>query len=125
MKLVLARVFPARLAMQLPLSEGRAVGELLARGDTVLMLATDGDKLQGYACFGLDADGMLTVYAARAMAGLSVKLAMQALFGAAQVIGAPVRVHTEKVKAMAKMMGAKLAFDGIDGDGLPMGVFYG
>ncbi|WJS83883.1 hypothetical protein [Paracoccus sp. TOH] len=75
--------------------------------------------------FGEDDGHMLTIFAARAVSGFMAKAALTGLFGAAQVLGQPLRVHTTKVRTFAKMMGAGRASVAIDGDGIPMGVFHG
>lgn len=114
---------PEALAAAITCDKERALAsELMGRGEAALV-ASDGDHVAAYAIFGQDADNMLTVYAARALRGFIAKAAMQGLFGAAQIAGVPVRVHTEKVRAMARMMGADLAVAAKDMDGLPMGVF--
>lgn len=117
-----AYVAPAELLQRLEGSEAAAVRDLVERGEKAL-LVRDGEKLVGYAVFGLDVTDMLTVYAARSFNHVMTGVAMRAVFGAAQIIGAPVRVHTEKVRAMARMMGAPDAIAGADIEGVPMGVF--
>lgn len=114
---------PAALLARLQGDEAATVAELCDRDDTRALIVRDGEKLVGYAVFGLDRNDMLTVYAARSFTHWLAKAAMQAVFGAAQIMGAPVRVHTEKVRAMARMMGADDAIAGFDLDGVPMGVF--
>lgn len=107
-------------------SEAALVAMLSARDDTMSIIVMDTDnKLAGYAVFGFDRDDMLTIYAARSINHFMTKVAMKAYFGAAQILGVPVRVHTEKVREMAKMMGATDFIAALDGDKLPMGVFYG
>lgn len=110
------------------LDEAALVADLLARGDTAAMVATDGDSLLGYAVFGWDADQMVTVYAARSFGGLLTKAALSGIFGAAQVVGAPVRVHADRVArgvAMARAMGAQVVTSGADMDGIPMAIIGG
>jgi muconolactone delta-isomerase len=125
MKIGLERTLAPDLAAQLEAQEAIEIGELSARGDCQVMTLIEGEKLAGYAVFGLDRGDMLTVYMARATAGYIAKAAMMGLFGAAKIAKVPVRVHTQKVAAMARMMGAPSFLPAIDGDGLPMGVFYG
>lgn len=107
------------------LPERDLVCELMQRDDTRALIVTEAEKLLGYAVFGSDDDGILTVYAARAISGLMARAAMVGMFGAAQIMGAPLRVHTERVAAMARMMGAGSFASAFDSDGIPMGVFGG
>lgn len=104
-------------------TEAATVAELSARDDTKSLLVADGEKVVAYAVFGFDDQEIITVFAARAMNHFLAKCAMQAFFGAAQVLGTPLRVHTEKLRAMARMMGAESALATFDCDGVPMGVF--
>lgn len=101
------------------------VAELSARDDTMSLTISDEKGVIGYAVFGIDNDNMVTVYAARSMNSFIAKAAMIGVFGAAQVMGMPLRVHTEKLRGMARMMGAEQAFKCLDLDGVPMGVFNG
>lgn len=115
--------FPASNMGELP--EADLVAELMARGDTAALVATDGEALMGYAVFGFDADQIVTVYAARSMGGMLTRAALVGIFGAAQVMGAPVRVHAEKVGrgvAMARAMGAQVVSHARDLDGIPMAI---
>lgn len=119
--------FPADLLAELP--EAETVAEVAARSENAcLLLQDDAGALLGYAVFGLDLDGMLAVYAARALGGGWVaRAAMAGLFGAAQVIGSPLRFHLDdwqgRMKAAARMMGADIAEGILDGDGVRQGVF--
>lgn len=105
-------------------TEAAIVAELSGREDTISLLVTDSEKMVGYAVFGFDVDDIITVYAARSVNHFLTKCAMRAYFGAAQVLGVPVRVHTEKVRQMARMMGATDFLAALDGDKVPMGIFY-
>lgn len=116
---------PAELAAQLPADEAAACAELAERGDMTLTVTEEDGQLAGYAVFGMDQGDLLAVYKARAIRGFVTRAAMMGLFGAAQIAGTALRVHTDKVEAMARMMGAKVSFRARDGDGLPMGVFCG
>jgi hypothetical protein len=116
--------FPSAMLAQIEAGEAALVVELMQRGEVALVVS-EGGKLAGYAVFGFDEGGMVTVYAARSFNSFLARAAMLGIFGAAQIIGAPVRVHTEKLRAMARMMGADKALAALDGDGLPMGVFHG
>lgn len=117
--------FPAELLVQLATDEARLVQELTGRGDTVSLTVTDGARLVGYAVMGWDDADMVTVYAARSLNHFLARAAMMGIFGAAQIMGAPLRVHTEKLRAMARMLGAEKALAALDGDRVPMGVFDG
>lgn len=124
MKLQIVQVdFPADLLAMLDPQEGDLIRELMARGEVALIATDDDGALVGYAVFGFDAGDMVTVYAARSRNNLMARAAMMGIFGAAQVIGRPVRVHTEKLRGMARMMGAQIALPARDGDGVPMGIF--
>lgn len=116
---------PAEMAAQLGAEEAGQVEELGARADTFTLIYGDGPKLQGYAIFGpQDEAGFFVVYMARSfLAGLAA-LTLRGFFGASAVAyGRPLRVHTSKLQAMARIMGADLAEMALDGDGVPMGVF--
>lgn len=119
---VLTGEFPETLLAGIEAGEAVLIRELMERGE-VALVATDGETLAGYAVFGFDLDNMVTVYAARACNGFLAKAAMIGIFGASQIIGAPMRVHTEKLRAMAKMLGAQIAIPARDTDGVPMGIF--
>lgn len=118
--------FPSDLLAQMHLDESSLVAEVAARADTVaLVIRGQGGEMVGYAVMGFDLSDMVTVYAARSVNNLLARAAMQGIFGAAQILGKPLRVHTEKLRSMARMMGAEKALAAFDGDGLPMGVFDG
>ncbi len=108
-------------------TEAAHVREVGNRADTASLIVTDGDtgKLLAYAILGVDAGDMVTIYAANVFLPGLGKYALQALLGASKVVGKPMRVHTEKVRTMAAAMGAKEALEGIDLDGVSMGVFHG
>lgn len=106
-------------------NEAELVAEVSARSDTASLVIRQAGAVIGYAVFGRDAADMVTVYAARCWANMVARAAMAGIFGAAQVIGSPLRVHTEKLRVMARFIGAKDAIAAIDGDGLPMGIFDG
>jgi hypothetical protein len=119
---------PPAILAQLAGPEAELAGEVSARDDTATLLVTaDDGGLMGYAVMGFDADDMATVYAARSINSMVARMAMAGIFGAAQVMGAPLRVHDlrGKLRAMARMMGAAEIIQCLDGDGLPMGVFRG
>lgn len=117
---------PADLLADLP--EAETVRELAARADTAALVATDAGKLLGYAVFGWDADNMVAVYAARSVAGLLTRAALTGIFGAAEVMGAPVRVHADKLArglAMARGMGASVCTHAQDMDGVRVAIMQG
>lgn len=119
--------FPADLLADLP--EAETVREVAALPEnTSLLLTDDAGVMLGYAVFGLDHGGMMAVYAARAIGGGWIaRAAIAGLFGAAQVIGAPLRFHLDdwegRMRAAARMMGANVALGALDGDGVRQGVF--
>lgn len=117
--------FPSDDLAGLESGEAQLVSDVAERYDTVSLLIRSEKKLIGYAVMGFDNSDMVTVYAARSVNSVLARVAMKAIFGAAQVIGAPLRVHTDKLRAMARMMGAGDAVACFDADGLPMGVFNG
>lgn len=117
--------FPTDDLVQLDSGEAQHVVEAANRTDTACLILRQGGKLIAYAVMGFDDSDMVTVYAARSSGHTMGRIAMKAIFGAAQVIGAPLRVHTDKLRAMARFFGATDALACLDGDGLPMGVFYG
>lgn len=105
--------------------EVELVADVSARSDTASLVLRQAGAVIGYAVFGWDAAEMVTVYAARCWNNMLARAAMMGIFGAAQVAGSPLRVHADKLRTMARYMGAKDAFAAIDGDGIPMGVFDG
>ncbi len=111
------------LLAQLDAPEAAGAGEVSARADTMSIIATDGGKLIGYAVIGRDAGGIVAVYYARALVPVLGPMVMKQFFGAAAILGDPVRVHTERLEAMARAFGANVVIDGIDADGVPVGVF--
>ena len=106
--------------------ERAGAAELSARPDTVTLTASDGaGNLLGYVVAGFDDDDMVTIYQARAYAVGLGAIAIRAVIGAAQVIGAPVRVHAARLAPLMRMAGVTEALSCVDTDGLPMGVFNG
>lgn len=117
---------PADLLALLEAKEADIVAEVSARDDTYSFIIRDGVALLGYGVFGLGkGDDMVIIYAARSFNSFATKMAMMGLFGAAQVLGVPVRVHTDKMRTMARMLGAERFMEALDGDGLRVGVFHG
>ena len=122
-----ADVLPARFHGQLEADELALVCKVGARSDTATISIedTDAGTLMAYAVIGRDEGGMVTIYAARSwLTGLGA-VAIKGLFGASKVMGAPMRVHTERLQAYARILGADIALDAFDADGLSMGVFHG
>ncbi len=100
---------------------------LQARNDTALLLIEDTDtgRVLAYARLGLGDAGEVVIYAARSwLTGLG-KMALMGLFGTATAVNKPMRVHAEKLRTYARMMGAEHMFDAWDGDGIPQGVYHG
>lgn len=125
MEYITAQIGPAVLAL---LGEGEAelVAEVSGRADTVSLIITDAaEALVGYAVIGFDDNDMVTIYAARSFNSVVAKVAIKAIFGASEVLGVPMRVHTERLDKFARWVGAKSFRAAIDGDGVPMGVFGG
>lgn len=92
---------------------------------TIYVVDLDKNSLFAYAVIGPDDVGMFMIYAARTMGGLMAEIALRSFFGVAQVLGKPLRVHTDKMKAFARVIGATDFEAMVDGDGLPQGVFHG
>lgn len=108
--------------------EAATVADVSARDDTATIIVSDAGALLGYAVFGWDDDGNVTVYAARSMAGFVARAALVGMFGAAQVLGAPLRVHADTIGrglAMARAMGANVVTHCRDGDGVPVAIMGG
>lgn len=129
---LVAGAMPPELVAGLPDPAERAhVADVSGRDDTATLLVRDrAGELVGYAVIGRDEAGAVAVYAARAIGGgFIVKAALVGLFGAAQVIGAPLRFHVEdmrgRLRAAARMMGAPDFSAALDADGIPQGVFRG
>lgn len=103
------------------------VGTVSARPDTFAIYIEEKTtgELIAYAIVGIDDGGMLTIYAGRALVAGIGEIAFKGLFGAARIMGKPLRVHSNRPRMYARMMGAT-KFDKIfDADGVPQGVFYG
>ena len=116
--------FPADLLAQLNSDEADHVAACSARPDTFTIFAQNGENLIGYVVFGKEEGGdILVVYAARALVSGLGPMMMRQLLGVAEVLGQPLRVHTDKVRAMARIMGADVAIEARDVDGLLHGVF--
>lgn len=120
---LISTALPPEILAQLEAKEAEGAAAVSARSDTFSIIAQDGEKLLGYAVFGKDEGGIVAVYYARSCVPIFGPMIMKQLFGAASILGVPVRVHTEKVGAMARVMGAKVAIEAVDADGIPQGVF--
>lgn len=97
------------------------------RDDTLsLTVLGAGGAPMGYCVFGRDAGDMIAIYYTRALVpGLGAAM-MKQLFGVAQVLGTPLRVHVDSVRGIAtraRMFGAKVATEGVDADGIMQGIF--
>lgn len=103
-----------------------------ARPETVTVTVTDKDagEMMAYAVIGEDAQGVLTIYAARSwIKGLGA-VALKGFFQGATVVDKPLRVHADdraRIAAYAKMMGCDLtaALPAVDANGVGQGVFHG
>ncbi|NOR63025.1 MAG: hypothetical protein GQ535_11110 [Rhodobacteraceae bacterium] len=120
-------LMPEEFIDQLDIEEAAHYVDVAERDDTATLYVSDLEtgKLQIYVVVGVDQDGMYTAYAAHCFMKGMAKLAMRSVFGAARIMGKPLRVHSEKVAAMAKMFGAESFLECLDADGVPMGVFNG
>jgi hypothetical protein len=122
-----AAMAPEYLAI-LPEPERGIVAEVSARDDTALLTMADDNGLLGYAVIGIDLQGLVVVYAARAMQIGLGSVALISIFGAARVLHKPIRVHVDKVGralAMARAAGVTMTGMGADGDGVSMAFFDG
>lgn len=107
-------------------SELELVLKVGARRDTATITITNNDTgaLAGYAVIGDDAADHVVIYAARTwLRGPLAAMAFKGLFGAAGVMQRPLRIHTDRLKKYAKLLGADTFAGGEDADGLPMGFF--
>lgn len=107
--------------------EQQHVADVSARSDTstVIIVDLDTDKLAAYAVYGIDEGDMFVIYAAHCFMKGIAAVALKSFFGGAQILGKPLRVHTETVAGYARAMGAPNFFETVDGDGVNQGVFYG
>ena len=117
------RALPADVLAHLDDDEASGAREVSARSDTYSVFAMQGEKLLGYAVFGKDKGGLLSVYYARSLVPGLGPVMMRQFFGVAKIAGTPIRVHSEKVSAMARAFGAQIAIEATDADGVPVGVF--
>lgn len=125
-RVAVSETLPADFRAQLPGDELGHVMTVGARDDTFCLTVSNPENgdLLAYAIVGPDDGGMVTIYAARSwLTGLGA-MAIKSLFGASHIMGQPLRVHTERLRTYARMLGADNALEAIDGDGLPMGVFF-
>lgn len=108
-------------------AEAAHVRDVGDRDDTAALIVTEGQggKLLAYAILGMDDGGMVVIYAANTFMNALTKISLKALLGASEVLGAPLRVHSDRVKGMARAMGASEALETLDAEGIPMGVFRG
>ncbi|WP_444462088.1 hypothetical protein [Rhodobacter capsulatus] len=95
-----------------------------------LIVEDDAQNLQGYAVFALDnsePERMLAIHFARVLQSVPqlARVVLQSLIGAAQIAGVPVRMHSDRVKALARMAGAAAFAETLDGLGEPAAVIYG
>lgn len=108
------------------LEEFELVKKVSGYDDTMSVVVADAENnLLAYAVVGPDEDGITTIYAARCLFGGAGAMMLKAIFGASQVLGAPMRVHTDRIHAFQRAIGADVAVECEDAEGLPMGVFHG
>jgi len=96
------------------------------RPDTLTVCLAKAAEPVACVVIGKDTADMVAVYFAKAYVGGIGPLMMKQLFGAAQVVGAPIRVHVrsvERLRAYAKMVGANVALEGRDAEGVLQGIF--
>lgn len=120
------KTIPAEILDQLQPDESALTGEVSERGDTYSIIVTDGDKLIAYAVFGLGEGDLAIVYAARVLVPGLGPMMLKSLFGASQVMGAPLRVCLNKIgrlNAVGRSMGADFCMEAEDGDGRLQGLF--
>jgi len=111
---------------QLSGDELDCVAETSARPDTASIVVSDGETLLAYAVFGFDDGGLVNIYAARAdKMGFAGTALLRSMFGAAQVLGKPLTVHSDKVRAMARAIGATDFEQSFNELGEKFGVFNG
>lgn len=116
---------PAEDLDTMPDQDRAHAAAMSARADTKTLLVRGAAGLDAYGVFGIDAGGVVVIYAARAMRTGIGSMAFRAMFGAAHVTGHPIRVHSDKIRAMARMIGATEFAAAIDADGIRQGVFRG
>lgn len=95
-----------------------------------LVVEDEGQNLLGYAVFALDnsePERMLAIHFARVLQSVPqlARVVLQSFIGAAQIAGVPVRMHSDRVKALARMAGAAAFAETLDSLGAPAAVIYG
>jgi len=123
-----ANRWPAELLDRLADDKERAhVAKVSAYPGTASVVVEDADTggLHSYAVFGPDDNNMVAVYAAHVFGKGMGPAMFKQIFGASIVLGLPVRVHTERVHAFARAIGATDYFEAIDGAGKPQLVAHG
>jgi len=118
---------PDRHVDQLEDGEAVLVLDVSARPDTRAIYVEDGDTgaLVAYAIVGPHDSGDFLVFAAHVFVNGIGKTMLAALFGASKILGKPMRVHSNKISAMARAIGAPEFAETLCGNGLPQGVFDG
>ncbi len=117
---------PAEILEILDPSEAEGAGEVSARADTFAIYATGDKGPIFYAVLGKDKGGIVSAYYVRSFVGGLGPILAKQLFGAARVTGQPIRVHAEtlaRAKALARAAGAELVAEGVDAEGVKVGVF--
>ncbi len=117
---------PAEILDILDESEAAGAREGSAREDTFAIYAIGEKGPIFYAVLGKDKGGIVSAYYVRSfVAGIGPMIAKQ-LFGAARVTGQPIRVHADtlaRAQALARVAGAQLVAEGVDAEGVGVGVF--
>ena len=123
--------FPAepfeQIAPGLTPDEARTVNEVAARDDTAtIVILDDAGTVLGWLVYGpSDPPNEVVLYAGRAEQNGMARIMLRSMFGVSQIMGQPMRMHTDKFAQYARMIGAPYATAAVDADGLPMGVFHG
>lgn len=107
--------------------EGIKAARVSEREDTFTLIVKDASGAPlGYSIFGRDKGNMIVLYFARSFGKVFGPMMMKQFFGVSQVLGTPLRVHASSlkaIKAQARMFGADVAMEGLDADGVLMGIF--
>jgi cytochrome c biogenesis factor len=110
----------------IPAEEAAGASDVLARDGNTAIVGMQGDSPLFYAVLGVDEIGAVSAYYVRTFVPVMGPMLAKQFFGAAQVSGRPIRVHSDTMKramAMARAAGADLAGMATDGDGVPLGIF--
>lgn len=122
------KVLPTEILTAIPDEEATGATEVLGRDGNVAIVGTQDGKPLFYAVLGLDEIGALAAYYVRTFVPFLGPMLAKQIFGAAQVSGVPVRVHSDtldRARAMARTAGARVICEAKDGDGVPLALFGG